>query len=1242
LAGDVENLKIQQQINSVLAQRAQLLDAAISKQTTQLELALELCKAMDCEDLEKSAERLQEIRDGMQGASRQADQMGGSFEQAASTATRSFSTLTKGVNATSGALTGAAFGIKNAFDGLLERGKAIGSFFASITSGIWSISSAILMAPFSMLSGLIGLANESGGGGGDPLREAYEKVRETWGSLASNEGKALKDSVIGLRKAARDFGGTGLKLSRIYGRGRAGLAAALEDLDSVAQALGNTFGLLKDEFTAHADDILSYKKGLGLTEDAMAALSKRALATGRALTGDDGILTEMASLAINMGDKFGISAKRISKDMQVMTEDFSNFGSMSQKELAATSVYAHKLGMEIEDMMGVIEKFDNFEDAATGAALLAQSFGMNIDAMEMMNAQSPAERIDLMRKSFFAAGQSLENMTRQERKLLETQTGLAGAALDAAFANESMGLSYDEVTAGAEDAEKKQLTQAEAMKELADSIERVFGGGGGKRFTSFWDAFSQGFKRGVMRSRTFRKLWRTIRRSLKETYKFGIRLGRMFVDIFPGIKSVAEGLTNIFNPAAFKQMFGQVEDAFRTFAGFLGKDGDPIAGVEQLLENLRTIFSNFFGGHGEAMETIKNGLQDAFLAAFGIIAGLLPVAVKKLTELFIGIAEWISSIGEKDDKASPKTAFELEMGKIFDDLWKTLEPLLPKLKDAFIKMFTNLWAKYGGEITDAILTGLAIVAGGALLSFGASALMGGGLGGMFDSFFGGSQKAAEKSAAKVGGAPDVKAAPMAEKGGFIDSMVDAAKALHEMTIGEAVEFGLKLTIISTSVMGALIEMGYAMKKVASMFSEISWDDLGKGLAAVVVAIGATVALVWAVRKMGDMDMTDIIVGLGAVALVLEKGVPMMIKAAEKIADSIPKMVKLMVPLGKHLKDFANGLPEKDVVKDAAQKMVDVAQIVGIMGALMVGGGAVGLLGGAAKGVADWIGIDFDLKIFDTVGEAMDAMRDALDKPIRALATWSVDWDGVKSALNGLTTLAVTLPQLVRIQPALDKLKGLKEQEIKNVLRAVGGAVESIVGWELGDTATLGPKLETMTKLSAAMPTLVKIKAAEKLADINPGLIAAGAANLELSGVSLGKSIRAIDRGWKKGMGKGLKHVAATLNEMNKMEGAFTKYVAGGSSNIIRGFNKLAEEMNKINDVLNTQMETKVVAKKIQAFGKAMKVGRGVINVKGPPKIQVAIEVNVSMDAKKIAKALANSNVIGTKDRLVNQKQLEKP
>lgn len=140
--------------------------------------------------------------------------------------------------------------------------------------------------------------------------------------------------------------------------------------------------------------------------------------------------------------------------MATLMADFKHFGGISTKEIAQSVVYFRRLGIEISKVMGVIEKYDNFEDAANGAAQLSQAFNLNVDALEMMKAQNPAARVEMLRKSFFAAGRSVENMTRQERALLAQQTGLEDSAIDLAFSMKNQGMSYDQVTRKADAAKR--------------------------------------------------------------------------------------------------------------------------------------------------------------------------------------------------------------------------------------------------------------------------------------------------------------------------------------------------------------------------------------------------------------------------------------------------------------------------------------------------------------------------------------------------------------------------------------------------------------------------------------------------------------------------------------------------------------------------------------------------------------------------------------------------------------------
>ena len=292
------------------------------------------------------------------------------------------------------------------------------------------------MLPFKIMGGLVGMAQSGGGGGPSPIRLELEAIRKEYGSLASNEGKALASVQQQVQAASKNLGGTGLSLAKVFGRGKKGVAEAMKQAGEIAKALGPAFNGLQDAFKKNAAELTMLTRGFTGSADATAAMLRHAKALGK-----DGTkyITEIAGMAQTMGKQFGISAKVIGKGMGEMMKNISDFGHMAKKEMLAAATYAGKLGLEIKDLAGVMNKFLNFEDAAEGAAQMAQAFGMNVDAMELM--KGGPEAIDEMRRAFFESGKSLEDMSAAERKLLEQQTGLTGAALESAFAAESQGTS---------------------------------------------------------------------------------------------------------------------------------------------------------------------------------------------------------------------------------------------------------------------------------------------------------------------------------------------------------------------------------------------------------------------------------------------------------------------------------------------------------------------------------------------------------------------------------------------------------------------------------------------------------------------------------------------------------------------------------------------------------------------------------------------------------------------------------
>lgn len=687
-------LQFQQEINKVLQARMGIFAAQEKALSSQVQLAVDMCKALKCEELDKVEDRLKGSREAMEAAAREAARLKGGLDGVAAAGQEAGKKTAQGARETEGAfsksnLTLAGFGLGiMQFGGIfMQTFKNVISTAGGLVETLARVGFAIFTLPFKLLGNLMDLAQSSGGGGPSPTALALEKIRVELGGLNTAVGKSAASSLPQFRAQLRDMAKTGLSVRKVFGQGREGLAKAMEYNLELFKALGPVASSFAGVLKKNAVELAMYRKGLGITAESQAQIMKLAEASGKdpvkAMHG-------FATMAINMGDMFGESAAAIGKDMAEMKADFANFGTLSVRELGQAAVYARKLGIAIKDLQGLIGAFDDFETAAQNAAKLSQSFNMNVDAMKMLNAQNPAERLSMLQKAFRETGKSVDQMSRQELKLLAAQSGLTEEAAMLAFSQKGLAMSYDQIQKAGGKAEKKQLTQAEAMSKLADSIERVFGSGGGNKFQGFFDAFAKGFQRGILRSVELRRLFRDIRQSLRKMYWAGVSVGRMFAEMFPGIQTMIKGLRDLFNPAKWGVMIEKIKVIFKDF--FTDLQTDPKAGAKKFIENMKNLFKDFFGQKGGAIETIVEGGK-TFLKTIGaIFMAVAPMVLDAFVDAINAIADFI----EKPPRVP--AAVSALGDQLLDALIRVFDVLKDRLWPPLKRMFTAIWDKVGADI----------------------------------------------------------------------------------------------------------------------------------------------------------------------------------------------------------------------------------------------------------------------------------------------------------------------------------------------------------------------------------------------------------------------------------------------------------------------------------------------------------------------------------------------------------------
>lgn len=693
-------IKETQQLNELLKQQAALYDQQKESLDGQLNVMKGLLEAVRNMNLEttargleqlntavkntgKSVEELERGQQTMQRLNESAQEAGENVDELATSAQRFGEKMLK-LAPVAATIEGIAAGLQfstNVMSGLIGTTRSlIGSMF--------NLAASIISVPFKMLNGLMEMAAQ---GSGTELRQAIEDVRKEFGDLAQNEAQAIMKSWRQLDHFGGRLAETNISIWRTMGN----MAETLKRVHEMATQLGPVFSSFTNEFAGPkaVERLHAYQKGLGLTEEGFRAMGEEASRRGRSL---QEMGREITSIAYAMGESFGINGKLISREIGEMVKDFDHFGNIGVKELAQVAVYARKLGVEVEKLTGVLDQFADFDKAAESVAQLSQAFGIQLDTLKLVQEQDPAQNIERLRKAFFAAGRSIETMTRQERALLATHTGLDQKTLSLAFSAEKQGVAYQDIQKEGENAEKQQLSQAEAMQKLSNSIERLVKSGSQMR-GGFFDIFLQGFQRGIRWTKEFWGLMWRLRRAMRATRWAGMRVGQMFVKHFPGVSDILSGIADLFEPRRWRKMLSGVTSAFRDF--FQGMTKDPQTALPVLLEKLKETFFNWFDSSAPSGQKILGGFKNFFKALAHIFTGLLKQAIKGLTQSFNFItsllkdpSKAIAGLGQAKDGV---IGFLVDVFQPLISFFKSSEGqmMLKKLWESFVDMITEVWKK---------------------------------------------------------------------------------------------------------------------------------------------------------------------------------------------------------------------------------------------------------------------------------------------------------------------------------------------------------------------------------------------------------------------------------------------------------------------------------------------------------------------------------------------------------------------
>ena len=693
------NLALAQQLLTVMADITAQMDKQGKLLQTQNQLFEALCKSQECADGSK-------VRD-LTAAAREAQE---ELDRTTTTGSRLEEVVKNIGNWASKLSVPAEFlnGFKSGLNLSTNVFKNILSLGGTALGMLKNIGMSLLSLPGKLMD-----LFQTGGGGADPYRQQLEKLRGEFGNLQIGTSKAI----LGMMPHMKDFEQSGLRLSRVFGYGREGLAKQLEEFMKIATEMGPVARVFMNAAAASSGLVAALSKS-GLGADAFKSLTAASLNGGETV---DRAVKGMVKDVARAERTFGISARELQKDVTEISKNFATFGPVARGVMLSTSAYVKKLGISIETLKKIADKSFNFEDAAEQAAKLGETFNMALDPMRLMKA-NPAEKLDMIREAFFKTGKNIEQMTVHERNYLAATAGMSEEEARLAFAQKNRALSNAQLQEQMKKSQKTPITQAEAMQTLAKSIERLVLSGSGMK-GSFIDIFFKGFERGIRRSKEFRDVVRNLQRSLRTVYFAGVEVGRMFVKEFPGIKTMLLALIDMFDPRRFRELMGRVVGEFRRF--FQALQTDPKAGVKVFMTNMKKIFFDFFNKGAPAGGRFLDGLKMFFKTVGVIFVQGLQYAFESLRDVLKFVIETI-----KDPSRLKAGAVEVGGGiagmfqQAFVYVATELGPVLKELGGQLVELLTLVFEKYikphlthllGALLGPALFFGVARAVGAALI-----------------------------------------------------------------------------------------------------------------------------------------------------------------------------------------------------------------------------------------------------------------------------------------------------------------------------------------------------------------------------------------------------------------------------------------------------------------------------------------------------------------------------------------------
>ena len=569
-------------------------------------------------------------------------------------------------------------GAFNIFKTLLGFGNSLFKIFKDVGGVVLNTAKFIITLPLKTLETMLDIAHS--------IREEFLAISQTFEDTQENisgtsrQGMGLASLTSEVRGLGGAFLNVGSEAARTFGYALQGQQAMISKTAEKINGLSTLGNLYGSSYANNAILVERAMQSLGMSVEDNAILVRQSMSEGihpfQALTRSINASKEASS-------KFGIDQKQVAKGMNELRKNIVEFSHISEPELAGVVAQAAQLGIEAKELNAVFSKFTTFDQAAESAALLSQTFGMAVDAMDIIRAEDPMEIINQFREGMQQTGRDFRDLNRHEKALLSQYTGLSGEALQTAMSFEGIGLSYEELQKKMEE-NSPQAQLKDAVKEMSASIKEFMNVG--KKLTSPFQAITEGMKDALVKNSRFQRSMMGLSNSIQRLYS-----GVLSRFINRGLLDSIDNIVKQFARLIDKDVIDGFVTLAQKFASFLSvildSKSDYLAISASFDDMLQTFLKNPF----------VDRLFDLGKVMIGNIASGFIKALPTILRGFVDLLKMFNGTLKSTDLSDSRSGLGSWFQKYILTAWSQVRGLITGEEGLLAQLFSELKAGIGNS-----------------------------------------------------------------------------------------------------------------------------------------------------------------------------------------------------------------------------------------------------------------------------------------------------------------------------------------------------------------------------------------------------------------------------------------------------------------------------------------------------------------------------------------------------------------